>query len=438
MNTSTEKIEDKTFLRKYQIYSPSVRHSTEAMLFVLKKKNFKRVPKPVICRFLDFVAYNKRSKNVCTISSCTPTEIFSETAAKGKFFMIAANLKDSKLLLESNAPLNIKFTLSYNVSTGTRVKNLNEEVNVPEIEARIVKKNEQIDTLSEDIEEPNLIVSNARAPQNVESNIKQASFTKKYKILNPLEKEVNSKMLNGICMFFYNKFIRNISRNFHELRKNHKIFITNDVEKPSEQTKTEKLDNSFDSDEFKDDDKSNNMNRLNIRKFNFRGRPGSGIFNQFAQNLPVLGRVSSNVSVGSFTDEQVEFNLGNGVTNQFKSLEGMDAEETDKLEALRDKQDVLLVRPHKEVKPLCTEAIDAQKKIAMLKSILTEENLKSIQKNLIENYFEKGYFNDKTNVKSQIYEDINKSIKEVQKAILELEKVKKYDSEYFYFHSYRS
>lgn len=169
-------------LKTHWLSAPSVKLTTEVLLFYFKKIKSKRLPKPVLCNVLDFLTYNKKVRNVCEISSCTATPMISDKEAKGKFFVIVAKLKDSKLFLNSKIRINTRFKLSY-----------------------------------VDLTNPNNLSEVGKSSENQTVELTVKTIFKEFIIQNPQKIQVDKTMYNGLCLFYYNKFMRDICRKYNVL-----------------------------------------------------------------------------------------------------------------------------------------------------------------------------------------------------------------------------
>ena len=147
-------------LKGTSLYSPLTKVGLEALMFKLKKK-YNRVSMPIIANFLDFLSYDKKIRNICEISSCSATDKISNNKQKGKFFIVVCKLKDSKLLNQFNNKISCSFTLKYKNADGIE-------------KAEIIKNQYKINDLNKVQEDP--------------------------------------LMHNGLCLFYYNKFYRDILR----------------------------------------------------------------------------------------------------------------------------------------------------------------------------------------------------------------------------------
>lgn len=175
-NNSVLELQNQMFgLKDTGLYSPIIKSSILTLLYTYKMHG-KRTPKPVISCFLDFLNYKKKVKNVCEISACTATSKLGPTTQKGKFFIVVCGLKDSKLLRKQNVKIKCDFELSYKTFTGDNTKP-------------------------------------GESPYSIESIRKRVE----YLIVNTDYAQLNLKMKNGICMFFYNKFFRDVCRNYYRL-----------------------------------------------------------------------------------------------------------------------------------------------------------------------------------------------------------------------------
>ncbi len=169
-------------LKEHWLSSPLVRLTTEVLLFYFKKVKSKRLPKPVLCNVLDFLSYNKKVRNICEISSCTAIPMINDNEAKGKFFVIIAKLKDSKLYLNNKIQVKASFNLSY-----------------------------------VDLTNPDNLHEVGVSPEKKVLEYTISTFKKYFLIENKQKIQINKKMYNGLCLFYYNKFIRDICRKFHQL-----------------------------------------------------------------------------------------------------------------------------------------------------------------------------------------------------------------------------
>lgn len=164
-------LEKNGLLKDNWLSSPIVRFSTSAIIHVFNKYKHKKFSKAILVNIIDYLSGSKTKKirNVCEIISCTATEKYSDTQAKGKFFVVICKIKDLKLRVEDSIKVFSKFTLTYN-STVTN-------------ESFQITKNVR-----------NLIVDKRKH-------------------------QIDKSMLNGLCMMYYNKFVRDILRNFHKNKK---------------------------------------------------------------------------------------------------------------------------------------------------------------------------------------------------------------------------
>lgn len=163
--------------------SPIVRLSSLVLIHIFNKNKIKRTPKPIIVNFLEFLSYDKKIKNVCNISSCSSTAKYSNDEAKGKFFIIVAKLKDAKYIQKNNVEIKAKFNLQYeDLSDYSSLK-------LKEFESDYNNK---------------LNKSN--------NSVKSISYNKNYFIKDIDIAQVNGNIHNGLCLFYYNKFLRDICR----------------------------------------------------------------------------------------------------------------------------------------------------------------------------------------------------------------------------------
>jgi hypothetical protein len=164
----------------------STRNNVEFILRLFKRLKNKILPKPILASLIKFWEYEIKSKNVCEISSCTPTEISGDGKLQGKFFIVKCNLKN-------NLPgvVNAKLTLNYT--------SLNEE-----------------------------------------------KFSHQYLVRIPIKENVNyveENMKKGLSVFYFAKFFRKMLRSYNDDNEESIIFL----EEANLNSKKESIEKVFDS-----------------------------------------------------------------------------------------------------------------------------------------------------------------------------------------------
>jgi uncharacterized protein YegL len=90
-----------------------VKNNAEFLLLLYQRMKNRNLPMPILKNYIQFLQYNKKTKNVCEISSCTATEK-QQNHVKGKFFMIKCSLMNFNKKFYSETKVTAKLNLSYN------------------------------------------------------------------------------------------------------------------------------------------------------------------------------------------------------------------------------------------------------------------------------------------------------------------------------------
>lgn len=120
-----------------------IKNNIMFLLLFFRRKKSRNLPMPILSNFIKFLQYNKKTKNVCEISSCTATDK-NDNQVKGKFFMIKCSLINfsKNFYSQFESKCNVKINLSYkNIQNEFYSQEYFINLNIPKSNENLVSEN---------------------------------------------------------------------------------------------------------------------------------------------------------------------------------------------------------------------------------------------------------------------------------------------------------